>query len=174
MINQMPINTSRFNNPQCSTKSAFDKNLNASANSTKAKTFFTVSSQPPLFGKDFNQLGKMANNANGNANAVPKPAMPAVSDHAPSDAVPTSNVPSITPVQEKETITRVSAIKKMPLTLVKPLLASTLPAMPEGRVISKYPKKEMAKNMNTTKKKIFNHALVEILLNISGCTFPIR
>ena len=29
-----PINTSRFKSPQCFTKSAFDKNFNANANST--------------------------------------------------------------------------------------------------------------------------------------------
>ena len=51
MIAQIPKNTSLFNNPQCSTKSALDKNLKAKANSKKANTFFTVSNHPPDLGK---------------------------------------------------------------------------------------------------------------------------
>jgi hypothetical protein len=60
------------------------------------------------------------------------------------------------------------AIKNMPPKLPSPLLASALFAIPLGSVISKYPKKEIEKKINTIKKIIFNVALVEILLKISG------
>ena len=69
-----PINISLFNSPQCSTKSALDKNLNASANSKNPKTTLVVFSQPPDFGSEFNQLGNKANKAKGKAKANPKPA----------------------------------------------------------------------------------------------------
>ena len=48
---QIAKNTSLFKSPQCSTKSALDKNLKAKANSKKANTFFTVSNHPPDLGK---------------------------------------------------------------------------------------------------------------------------
>ena len=38
--------------------------------------------------------------------------------------------------------------------------------------IAKYPKKEIEKKMKIAKKAMFNHALVEMLLKISGCTLP--
>ena len=115
----------------------------------------------------------MANNVKGNANANPKPAMPWVNAQAPPCNEPTNKVPSIGPVQEKETMAKVIAIKKMPPKLPNPLLASALLAMPLGNVISKKPKNEMAKKIKMIKKIIFKVGLVEILLKISGCTFPI-
>ena len=51
MIAQIPKNTSLLSSPQCCTRSALDKNLNANANSKKANTFLTVSNQPPDLGK---------------------------------------------------------------------------------------------------------------------------
>ena len=47
---QMAKNTSRSNQCSCKTKSAFDKNLNASASSKNPKVTFTVLSHPPDFG----------------------------------------------------------------------------------------------------------------------------
>ena len=95
----------------------------------------------------------MANKPNGNANAAPKPLMPAVNCQAPlfDDREPTSNEPSIGPVQENETIARVRAIKKTPPILPRPDWDPILLANEEGNVISKYPKNEIA---NTTKMKI--------------------
>ena len=169
---QMPIKTSRFNKPQCITRSAFERNLKASASSANASTFFTVSSQPPDLGSDFNQFGNMANNAKGNASAKPKPANPLVSGQAPPLNEPTNKEPSIGPVQENETIASVSAIKKIPPILPNPLFESALPAMPLGSVISKKPKKEIAKKIKMIKKIILSVELVEILLKISGFTLP--
>lgn len=165
---QMPTNTSRFNNPQCITKSAFDKNLNAKANSKNANTFLTVSNQPPLLGNDCNQLGKIANNAKGNAKANPKPANPAVNCQLPPLAVPTNKDPKIRQVQEKRNNGKVNAIKKIPPILPNPLLLSALLAIPDGSVISKNPKNEIEKKIKMTKNTTFNQALVEILLKISG------
>ena len=75
-------------------------------------------------------------------------------------------------MQENETMAKVIAIKKIPPKLPNPLFESALLAIPLGSVISKKPKKEMEKNIKITKKIIFNTGLVEMLLKISGCTFP--
>src|SRR5262245_54897826 len=101
----------------------------------------------------------MANNANGNPSATPKPAAPAVSGQAPCSATPTSSVPKIGPVQEKETIASVPAIKKIPHRFPKPDLESILFARPDGKPISKNPKKEIANTTKITKNKRFNHIL---------------
>src|SRR5690606_24847431 len=78
IIIQIPINTSRFKIPQCSTKSALDKNLNAIANSKNPKITLVVVIHPPDLGSELSILGKRANKANGNANANPKPVIPTV------------------------------------------------------------------------------------------------
>ena len=109
-----PINISLFRRPHCFTRSALDKNLTANASSMKPKTTFTFVIHPPDLGSDLSQFGNMAHNAKGNPNAIPNPAAPAVSGHAPWSATPTSNVPKMGPVQEKETIANVPAIKNMP------------------------------------------------------------
>ena len=72
------------------------------------------------------------------------------------------------PVQEKETMASVSAIKNIPSKLVPPDLLFTEFATLPGRVISKYPKNEMAKTTKITKKRRLSHILVEIVFNISG------
>ena len=61
-------------------------------------------------------FGNIANNAKGNPSATPKPAIPAVSCQAPPSAErePASNDPRIGPVQEKDTIDKVNAMKKTP------------------------------------------------------------
>ena len=79
----------------------------------------------------------MANKVNGSAKANPNPAIPCVNAQAPPCKEPTNKVPSIGPVQEKETIAKVMAMKKIPPKLPKPLLASALLAIPEGKLISK-------------------------------------
>src|SRR5687768_6213467 len=164
------MNTSRFTIPQCITRSALERNFRARASSTKASTFFTVSIQPPLLGNDFNQLGNMANKAKGRANAIPNPLIPAVSCHAPAldDKEPTNKEPRMGPVQEKETSASVSAIKKIPPMLPSSLLLAVLEVKLPGKAISKKPKNERAKKIKMAKKERFTHALVEMVLNISG------
>ena len=58
------------------TKSAFDKNLKANANSKKPNDTLTVFNHPPDFGNVFIQPGNIANNINGKANADEKPSIP--------------------------------------------------------------------------------------------------
>src|SRR6187401_846604 len=134
MMTHKPINISLFRRPHCFTRSALDKNLTANASSMKPKTTFTFVIHPPDLGSDLSQFGNMANNAKGNPNAIPNPAAPAVSGHAPWSATPTSNVPKIGPVQEKETMANVNAIKKIPPQLPIPDLECALLTMPLGSV----------------------------------------
>ena len=167
MMIQEAIKISRFSSPHCLTRSAFERNFMAIAISRKPKTTFTEFNQPPDFGKDCSQFGKIANTVNGNANAKPKPARPAVNGHGPSAAVPASKEPRIGPVQENDTIARVNAMKNIP-TVSSPECAPALLAKLPGNVISKYPKKEMANTRKMTKKKRFNHTLVEKLFSTCG------
>ena len=76
------------------------------------------------------------------------------------------------PVQEKETVAKVSAIKKIPVTLPSPLFVPAVLVMAAGRVISNRPKNDKENMMKTAKKKILTHALVAMELKISGCTLP--
>ena len=171
MITHKPMNTSLFSSPHCFTRSALDKNFTARASSTKPNTTFTSVIHPPDFGNDCSQLGNMANNAKGRPSAKPKPAAPAVSGHAPWSTTPTSNVPRIGPVQEKETIASVAAIKNIPPILPIPDFESALFASPAGKPISNKPKKDKAKVTNTAKNRRLSQTLVEILFNISGLMF---
>ena len=162
-----PIKISRFSNPHCFTRSALERNFIAIAISRKPKTTFTEFSQPPDLGKECSQFGKIAKTVKGNARAKPNPPRPAVSGHEPSAAVPASKEPRIGPVHENETMANVNAIKKMP-AVSSPDRALALLAKPAGNVISKYPKKEIAKTIKMAKKKRFNHTLVEKLFNTCG------
>ncbi len=69
------------------------------------------------------------------------------------------------PVQEKETITSVNAMKKMPDNPPFPAFWSALLAQLLGRFSSKAPKKEMAKTINMAKNKILVIAEVEMVYN---------
>ena len=138
MINQMPINISLFKSPQCPTKSAFDRNFKANANSRKPKITLILFIHPPDLGIDWSALGKTANKANGKANAAPKPPIPTVSCIAPEseDKELASKDPKIGPVQENETIAKVSAIKKIPKTPPPDAAVSDLLPHPLGKVNS--------------------------------------
>ena len=144
-----------------------ERNFIAIAISKNPNTTFTEFSHPPDFGSDCNQFGKIANTVKGSASAKPKPASPAVNGHEPCAAVPASNEPRMGPVHEKETIASVNAIKNIPTTS-RPERALALLTKLLGKVISKYPKNEMANTIKTTKKKRFNHTLVEKLFSTCG------
>ena len=107
-------NASIFNIPQCSTKSAFDKNLKARAISTNPIITLIEFSHPPDWGNLLNKFGNIANIANGNPNESPKPNIAIVIGHGPSVKEPAKTEPKIGPVQENETIAKVSAIKNIP------------------------------------------------------------
>ena len=146
-----------------------DKNLSANANSINPNTTFTVFNQPPDLGNEFNHLGNMANNVKGNAKASPKPPIPILNCIAlASDAmVLPNNPPRIGPVQEKETIAKVSAIKNTPITPPILLALLSIAALQDcGSVNSKYPKNENENTTNTIKKIMFSVTLVDMVFRI--------
>ena len=115
-----------------------DKNFKARASSTNPKTTLIVFSQDHDFGKLVNTLGNIANNANGNPRATPKPPIPAVNCQAPPSLVIelARSEPNIGPVQENETTARVNAIKKTPKTPPKVSPLVDLSTQLEGNVNS--------------------------------------
>src|ERR1700743_739276 len=165
---QRPKKVSLFNIPQCVTRSAFERYLRARATSTNPKQRFRVFIQPPERGRDCNQPGKRAKRAKGRPSANPKPAIATVNCIAPPfcPRAPTSRVPRMGPVQEKETMARVRAIKNMPPRLPILDLESTELEMLLGNVISKSPKKDRAKTRKITAKATLSQTLVEIVLRM--------
>ena len=109
------INNSLSNRCASTTRSAFERNLKAKANSKNPRTTFTVFSQPPDFGNEFIHPGNAANNPKGSARAREKPNIPINGAIPPMVADSTNNVPTIGPVQEKDTSARARAIKKIPI-----------------------------------------------------------
>ena len=81
-----------------------------------------------------------------------------------------STEPTIGPVQEKDTNTRVRATKNTPPRPPLLLLASDLLSQELGRVISKAPKNEAANSMNIRKKMIFGNQCVASQLKMSAVT----
>ena len=75
-ITHKPKNTPLFSIPHPATKSAFERNFNAKANSKKPKITFTEFIQLPDFGNFLSELGKIANNPKGSPNASPNPSIP--------------------------------------------------------------------------------------------------
>tara|TARA_B100001057_G_C22668375_1_gene878801 strand:- start:3 stop:311 length:309 start_codon:yes stop_codon:yes gene_type:complete len=96
--------------------------------------------------------------------------MPTVNCHAPESAVsePANKDPKIGPVQEKETIARVSAMKNIPTIPPVDSLFVEDAAHEDGKVKSKKPKNEKANNKNIKKKNIFSAIFVEMSFKISG------
>ena len=111
-------NVSRSNQCKSNTKSAFDKNLNANASSKNPKTTFTVFNQPPDFGNEFNQPGNIANNVKGSAIAEEKPNILIIGAIPPLPAAVTKAVPTIGPVQEKDTIAKAKCHEKRYLSFL--------------------------------------------------------
>ena len=85
----------------------------------------------------------------------------------PLEAASTSRVPMMGPVHENETSTSVKAMKKM---LRMPLERSALPSVAVlhllGSLMSKAPKKEMAKSTSRAKKMRLKTALVAMSLSL--------
>src|SRR5882672_9123548 len=125
------------------------KNLNASAISTKPNTTFTVFSQPPDFGKDFNQFGKKAKVVNGIAKARANANMPTIGFKNSPPADETKMLPTSGPVHENETSTKVNAMKNTPINPPLSACWSTLLMKELGNVISNNPRKDKPKTMNT-------------------------
>ena len=168
---QMIIKTSLFKIPHSWIKSTLDKNLKARANSINPKTTFIEFVHDPDLGSLLITLGKKANKVKGIESAIPKPSIPYVKSIAPPsfEILPTSKVPKIGPVHEKETKTSVKAMKKVENKPVYILdLLSVLVVQELGKVKSKRPNNDNAKTINIMKNKKFKIGLVEIWFNISG------
>ena len=119
-------------------------------------------------------LGKKANTENGIANANAKPNIPTAGARIfPLSATLTNSVPIIGPVHEKETITSVLAISKMPkMPDTFSALASIAVLHEAGNIISNPPKKEHANKTNKRKRNTLKAAFV---LNVGKeVTFGIR
>src|SRR5512133_3208707 len=115
-------------------------------------TTLTEFSHPPDLGMRLMTDGNNAKMVNGNANATPNPSIPMVGRRTSPVAASTSNAPIMGPVQEKETITVVSPMKKD----ASPPPLSTRESAPDthlfGSTISNAPKNEMANVTNKMKK----------------------
>ena len=164
---QMAINSSRFNNPACQTRSAFERNLNAKPISRSPRTTFTEFNHPPDEGKEFSQPGNAEKSMKGRASAKEKPNMIEAGPPYPPVAAPANAVPTRGPVQEKETMARVAAMKKIPMIPPLSEALSALLASAEGKVISKAPKKEIPKITSKAKRKILKIGSVEIVFRTS-------
>ena len=138
-----------------------DKNLKARASSRNPRKTFTVFNQPPDLGREFNQPGKAANNPKGRARAKENPNIPTNGPIPPIVAASTRRVPTIGPVQEKETSAKVKAMKKIPINPPLSEAESALLIHEFGSVISKAPINEIAKTTNKIKNKTLNQTLVD-------------
>src|SRR6218665_133454 len=165
---QIARNTSRSSKCNCNTRSALDKNLNAKASSKNPKNTFTVLSQPPDFGSEFNQPGNIANNMKGKAKANENPNIPIIGPITPFEAASNNNVPTIGPVHENETIASAKAMNKIPTIPPRSACLSTLFAQEFGSMISKAPKNEAAKITNNRKKIKLNQTFVASEFNASA------
>jgi hypothetical protein len=95
--------------------------------------------------------GKIANNVNGIAKAREKPNIPMIGfKNAPWEAAIKMD-PASGPVQEKETKTKVKAIKNTPMN---PPLSDFASTKFEGKTISNAPKNEIPNRINIVKKII--------------------
>src|SRR5690606_31427097 len=110
------------------------RNLKAKASSKNPKTTFTEFSQPPDLGRLFSHSGKIAKSANGIAKAREKANMPKIGWMISPPAEAIRIEPTMGPVQEKDTNTKVKAIKKIPVNPPLSPLASTLLTRPAGKV----------------------------------------
>ena len=88
--------------------------MNARANSKNPKNTLTVFNQPPDFGSEFIHPGKAAKSVKGKANAKENPNIPTNGAMPPIVADSTNKVPTIGPVQEKDTRASANAMKKIP------------------------------------------------------------
>src|ERR1035437_4096459 len=153
------------------------RNFNPSASSRKPSTTFTEFNHPPDLGRLVSQEGKRANRVKGSANANEKPSIPIMGMITLPPAEATSMAPTIGPVQEKETKTRVKAMKKAPANPPLSACLSALLIIQLGRVISNNPKKEKAKKRKIRKKKTFGiqcvlRKLAKLAPSVTATTVP--
>ena len=114
--------------------------------------------------------GKSASTVNGRANATENASIVIIGvQNSPSvDFI--STVPTIGPVHENETRTRVRAIKNIPKSPPLSAPLSDLFTKEVGSMISNAPKNDAAKIMNTMKKTMFGSQCVASQLKMSAVT----
>ena len=83
-------------------------------------------------------------------------------------AATSNKSPMMGPVKEQDIITRVSAIKKIPIKFFVPALLSARLAHEEGNSILKAPKKEIPKTRNSAKNIRLAIQLVARLFKAAG------
>ncbi len=111
----------------------------------------------------------MAKRVKGRAKAKENPSIPIIGSITAPPADWTRMVPTIGPVHENETRTRVKAIKKGPPMPPLSTRSSDLLIIQLGRLISNIPKNHAAKNMKIKKKNtIWNPMGVLRKLGYSG------
>ena len=96
------------------TKSTFDRNFTAAANSIKPKSTFTMFIHEPLFGKVFSKFGKRAKSTKGLAKAAEKPIIPMIGKNHSPPVVAANTAPTKGAVHEKDTALMVIAMNKIP------------------------------------------------------------
>ncbi len=133
-------------------------------------TTLTLLSQPPLLGRFFNKEGKKARTVKGNAKAIENASIVTIGAQNSPLVDFMSTVPTIGPVQENDTRTKVNARKKMPPSPPLSDLLSELFTHLEGSVNSNAPKNEAAKTIKMTKNNIFGSQCVASQLKISAVT----
>ena len=138
----------------------------------KPRTTFTEFNQPPLLGIFLSNDGNQARSVNGSAKAVAKAAIVRIGiQMLPPLVELIITVPTIGPVQENDTSTRVRAIKKIPSKPPFSAPASLLLTRLEGIVISNAPKNDAAKIIKIAKKMRFGIQCVDNQLKMSFVTF---
>ena len=135
----------------------------------KPSTPFTEFSQLPLL-SFFRRDGNIAKMVKGNAKATENASIVTIGvQNSPwVDLMRTE--PTIGPVHENDTSTRVNAMKKMPARPPLSEFLSLLFTNDDGRVISNAPKNDAANTMNTMKKMMLGSQCVASQLNISAVT----
>ncbi|GAB3910437.1 hypothetical protein GCM10028826_18960 [Mucilaginibacter boryungensis] len=123
----------------------------------------------PDLGKAFSAFGANAKIVKGRANASEKPNMPIAGARSlPLAAACTNNVPTIGPVQEKETRANVAAMKNRPAIPAWSPMRSTLLTHFEGKLMSNPPNREMAKASKIIKNRKLKIPFVERLFSASA------
>ena len=133
----------------------------------KPSTTFTLFIQFPLLSL-VSREGKRARIVNGRANETEKASIVTIGVQNSPCVDLISTEPTIGPVQEKETSTRVKAMKKMPASPSRSEFRSLLFTIQAGSSISKAPKKDIANTMNTRKKITFGSQCVASQLKMSA------
>ena len=113
-----------------------ERNLKARASSANPRMTFTLFIQLPDLGSELSHAGNAAKRLKGIASARENPNITINGPRNPAEEASTNAVPIKGPVQEKETIANVAAMKKIPINPPLSASASLLLLQLLGKVIS--------------------------------------